>query len=467
MPTGHNYLSKYDMTVIWNSICPRILQDLWISLGLIFDPQIAGLLEYDAWSYGLMPNCPCCFQLDPLQINLCEFDHTLEICLLSFFGLHPSICCSLIRTTRIFSQHTCHRACSHRSIHIQSGQHWVFKSVFVNKTRFSIRSSMSSCRSLLDFWSSVKNIPDLQNTAMLLSVSLWPIVQYRSLFTLHWNSSCAWRFTGSLGYLITQNTQHKRIFFAQCFRDKKDAGCSGGPKSSNSSAKTCHGGCVLGGCGGPSTRRPQFAYLHTLILLSLHLPQVHSQRHHALSPDLPHKHCSCHTCHARAPTLIFLTHILATPATPTSTQHFTYILATPATHRITYAHIFWRRLPRRTTDTKNENKTKKQNNNFHKVRSNASLEALPCSLHPLLLICTVQFFDLWNCCGSERHPPKNPKLRLQHTWFLESGFVTIFSRNQDIKNNNGGFAILKLLWCASGHIKLHFLDSRTNVFFYK
>ena len=197
-------------------------------------------------------------------------------------------------------------------------------------------------------------------------------------------------------------------FFAQCFRDKKDAGCSGGPKSSNSSAKTCHRGCVLGGCGEPSTRRPQFAYLHTLILLSLHLPQVHSQRHHALSPDLPHKHCSCHTCHARAPTLIFLTHILATPATPTSTQHFTYILATPATHRITYPHIFWRRLPRRTTDTKFENKTKKQNNNFHKVRSNASLEALPCSLHPLLLICTVQFFDLWNCCGSERHPPKNP-----------------------------------------------------------
>ena len=172
-------------------------------------------------------------------------------------------------------------------------------------------------------------------------------------------------------------------------------------------------------------------------------------------------HCTCHkythrdtmpyrqTCHTNivlaTPTLIFLTHILATPATPTSTQHFTYILATPATHRITYAHIFWRRLPRRTTDTKNENKTKKQNNNFHKVRSNASLEALPCSLHPLLLICTVQFFDLWNCCGSERHPPKNPKLRLQHTWFLESGFVTIYSRNQDIKNNNGEFAILKLL----------------------
>lgn len=40
---------------------------------------------------------------------------------------------------------------------------------------------------------------------------------------------------------------------------------------------------------------------------------------------------------------------------------------------------------------------------------------------------------------------KNPKLRLQHTWFLENGFVTIFSRNQDIKNNNGEFAILKLL----------------------
>ena len=155
---------------------------------------------------------------------------------------------------------------------------------------------MSSCRSLLDFWSSVKNIPDLQNTAMLLFVSLWPIVQSRSLFTLHWNSSCAWRFTGSLGYLITQNTQHKRIFFAQCFRDKKDAGCSGGPKSSNSSAKTCHGGCVLGGCGGPSTRRPQFAYIHSYCY-----------------------HCTCHkythrdtmpyrqTCHTNI--------VLATPAT--------------------------------------------------------------------------------------------------------------------------------------------------------
>ena len=312
MPTGHNYLSKYDMTVIWNSICPRILQDLWISLGLIFDPQIAGLLEYDAWSYGLMPNCPCCFQLDPLQINLCEFDHTLKFVCFPFLGLHPSIFCSLIRTASIFSQHTCHRACSHRSIHIQSGQHWVFKSVFVNKTRFSIRSSMSSCRSLLDFWSSVKNIPDLQNTAMLLFVSLWPIVQYRSLFTLHWNSSCAWRFTRSFGYLITQNTQHKRIFLHSVSETKKDAGCSGGPKFSNSSAKTCHGGCVLGGCGGPSTRRPQFAYLHTLILLSLHLPQVHSQRHHALSPDLPHKHCSCHTCHTQNH---ICSYILAAPAT--------------------------------------------------------------------------------------------------------------------------------------------------------
>ena len=228
---------------------------------------------------------------------------------------------------------------------------------------------------------------------------------------------------------LSRKTHNTNAFFAQCF-------------------------------GNTKTRA---AYLHTLILLSPHLPQVHSQRHHALSPDLPHKHCSCHTCHARAPTVIFLTHILATPATPTSTQHFTYILATPATHRITYAHIFWRRLPRRTTDTKNENKTKKQNNNFHKVRSNASLEALPCSLHPLLLICTVQFFDLWNCCGSELYPPKkDPKLRLQHTWFLEIGFVIVFSQKQDIKNNNGEFAILKMVWCASGHIELPFLDSRTK-----
>ena len=150
------YLSRYDM--IWNPISRRILQDLWISLGLIFDSQIAGLLEYHAWSYGLMQDSPCCVPLDPLQINLCEFDHTLEISLVSFFGNASKY--FLIRTTIIFySQHACHRACSHRSIHIQCGQHWVSKSVSVNKTRFSIRSSMSSCRSLLDFWSSVKNIP--------------------------------------------------------------------------------------------------------------------------------------------------------------------------------------------------------------------------------------------------------------------------------------------------------------------
>ena len=76
------YLSRYDIR--------RILQDLWISLGLIFDSQIAGLLEYHAWSYGLMQDSPCCVPLDPLQINLCEFDHTLEISLVSFFGVHPS-----------------------------------------------------------------------------------------------------------------------------------------------------------------------------------------------------------------------------------------------------------------------------------------------------------------------------------------------------------------------------------------
>ena len=109
---------------------------------------------------------------------------------------------------------------------------------------------------------------------------------------------------------LSRKTHNTNAFFCTAFpRHKKDAGCGGGPKSSNSSAKTCHGGCVLGGCGGPSTRRPQFAYLHTLILLSPHLPQVHSQRHHALSPDLPHKHCSCHTWHARARQHWFSLHI--------------------------------------------------------------------------------------------------------------------------------------------------------------
>ena len=43
----------------------------------------------------------------------------------------------------------------------------------------------------------------------------------QELFTLHWNSSCAWRFTGSLGYLITQNTQHKRIFLHSVSETKK------------------------------------------------------------------------------------------------------------------------------------------------------------------------------------------------------------------------------------------------------
>ena len=211
---------------------------------------------------------------------------------------------------------------------------------------------------------------------MLRFESLWPIVQYRSLFTLHWNSSYAWRFTGS-GYLITQNTQHKRIFCTVFPRHKKDAGCGGGPN--------------------PPTlvrKRAMVAVSQVAVEglphdgLSLHTC-IHSYCYHRTCHKYTHRDTMpyCQTCHtnivlatpgtrARAPTLIFFTHILATPATPTSTQHFTYILATPATHRITYSHIFWRRLPR------------------------------PCSLHPVLLICTVQFFDLWNCCGSERHPPK-------------------------------------------------------------
>ena len=392
-----------------------------------------------------MPNCPCCFQLDPLQINLCEFDHTLEICLLSFFWIASKYFCSLIRTTRIFfSAHLSSRMFS--PIHPYSEWPALSLQVCVCEQDPLFNQKLNELMQIfVRFLIKCQKHPrsPKHSHAPFCKLMAHCAIQEPVHSALEQLMRVAFHRVIGIPYHAKHTTQTH--FFAQCFRDKKDAGCSGGPKSSNSSAKTCHGGCVLGGCGGPSTRRPQFAYLHTLILLSLHLPQVHSQRHHALSPDLPHKHCSCHTCHARAPTLIFLTYILATPATPTSTQHFTYILATPATHRITYAHIFWRRLPRRTTDTKNENKTKKQNNNFHKVRSNASLEALPCSLHPLLLICTVQFFDLWNCCGSERHPPKNPKLRLQHTWFLESGFVTIFSRNQDIKNNNGGFAILKLL----------------------
>lgn len=181
---------------------------------------------------------------------------------------------------------------------------------------------------------------------------------------------------------LSRKTHNTNAFFCTAFpRHKKDAGCGGGPKSSNSSAKTCHGGCVLGGCGGPSTRRPQFAYLHTLILLS-HVITAPATSTLTETPCLIARPATQtlflpHLARARAPTLIFFTHILATPATPTSTQHFTYILATPATHRITYAHIFWRRLPRRNTNTKNENKTKKTTKNFHKVWSNASLEALP------------------------------------------------------------------------------------------
>ena len=145
---------------------------------------------------------------------------------------------------------------------------------------------------------------------------------------------------------LSRKTHNTNTFFAQCF-------------------------------GNTKTRA---AYLHTLILLSPHLPQVHSQRHHALSPDLPHKHhiYSCHTYH-----------------TQWHTEPHMLIYFGSACHE--------------ETNTKSENKTKKTKQKFHKVRSNASLEALPCSLHPLLLICTVQFFDLWNCCGSELHPPKKSK----------------------------------------------------------
>ena len=66
---------------------------------------------------------------------------------------------------------------------------------------------------------------------------------------------------------LSRKTHNTNAFFAQCF-------------------------------GNTKTRA---AYLHTLILLSPHLPQVHSQRHHALSPDLPHKHhiYSCHTYHTQ------------------------------------------------------------------------------------------------------------------------------------------------------------------------
>ena len=124
--------------------------DIWFS-----DCRFAGVPCLILW-FNARFSLLCPTRSTPDQ-SLRVWSHTW-ISLVSFFGVHPSI--FLIRTTIIFySQHACHRACSHRSIHIQCGQHWVSKSVSVNKTRFSIRSSMSSCRSLLDFWSSVKNIP--------------------------------------------------------------------------------------------------------------------------------------------------------------------------------------------------------------------------------------------------------------------------------------------------------------------
>ena len=192
---------------------------------------------------------------------------------------------------------------------------------------------------------------------------------------------------------LSRKTHNTNAFFAQCFRDTKKTRAA--VVAQNPPTLVRKRAMVAVSWVAAEGLPHDGLSLHTCIHSYCYHRTCHKYTHR---DTMPYRQ-TCHTnivlatpgTRARAPTLIFFTHILATPATPTSTQHFTYILATPATHRITYAHIFWRRLPRRNTNTKNENKTKKQTKNFHKVWSNASLEALPCSLHPLLLICTVQF----------------------------------------------------------------------------
>ena len=133
----------------------------------------------------------------------------------------------------------------------------------------------------------------------------------------------------------------------------------------------------------PSVSGTQRRGLHTYIHSYCYHRTCHKYTHR---DTMPYRQ----TCHTN------ITYILATPTTHSDTQNHTcsYILAAPATKKQT---------------RKAKTKQKKTKQKFHKVRSNASLEALPCSLHPLLLICTVQFFDLWNCCGSELHPPKKIK----------------------------------------------------------
>ena len=198
---------------------------------------------------------------------------------------------------------------------------------------------------------------------------------------------------------LSRKTHNTNAFFAQCF-------------------------------GNTKTRA---AYLHTLILLSPHLPQVHSQRHHALSPDLPHKHhiYSCHTYH-----------------TQWHTEPHMLIYFGSACHE--------------ETNTKSENKTKKTNKNSTKFGATLLWRLFLAHCTHCYWYARFSFLIFGIAAVPSYIHQKNPKLRVQHTWFLEIGFVIVFSQKQDIKNNNGEFAILKMVWCASGHIKLPFLDSRTK-----
>ena len=239
------------------------------------------------------------------QTNLCEFDHTLEICLLSFFWIASKFFLFFnSNQTHFFSAHLSSRMFS--PIHPYSEWPALSLQVCVCEQDPLFNQKLNELMQIfVRFLIKCQKHPrsPKHSHAPFCKLMAHCAIQEPVHSALEQLMRVAFHRVIGIPYNAKHTTQTH--FFAQCFRDKKDAGCSGGPKSSNSSAKTCHGGCVLGGCGGPSTRRPQFAYLHTLILLSLHLPQVHSQRHHALSPDLPHKHCSCHTCHARAPTLNF------------------------------------------------------------------------------------------------------------------------------------------------------------------
>ena len=172
---------------------------------------------------------------------------------------------------------------------------------------------------------------------------------------------------------------------------------------------------------------------------------IHSYCYHRTCHKYTHRDTMPYrqTCHTN------ITYILATPTTHSDTQNHTcsYILAAPATKKQT---------------RKAKTKQKKQNKNSTKFGATLLWRLFLAHCTHCYWYARFSFLIFGIAAVPSYIHQKNPKLRVQHTWFLEIGFVIVFSQKQDIKNNNGEFAILKMVWCANGHIKLPFLDSRTK-----